>query len=237
MATERIDCLGVVLSASIYGESDRIVRMYTDRKGKISVMAKGAKSVRSRTLPLTEVFTYGRYRLSAGKTFYYLNGGKILESNLAMREEYDRLIYGSALVEIADRSSLEGEGTPRIFSLLRKSLHILAHAEEPLWIFLGFVIKYVSYMGYRPLIPNAIEGEYIFLPDKGIVKKEDGGPHGTEIDSQVIYTFRHLLYTSLDKIDLGEISPAAIETVYRCLTEYVVVNLELERIQSLQLRM
>lgn len=236
MATERIECQGVVLSETVYGESDRILRLYTERKGKVSVIVKGAKSRRSRFLPLSEVFTFGLYRLSRGRSFYYLNSGKILQANLGLRSSYDRLIYASAIVEIVDRSSMEGEGTPRIFSLLRKALHELSTEKEPLPLFLGFVIKYVSFMGYRPLIPIADGEEAYFLPDRGIVEGEFI-PGGVAVDPADIYTFRHLLYTSLDKINLDMMEGRTLEKCYGLLIRYLKVNLDLDKIQSLQLRM
>lgn len=236
MATERIECQGVVLSETVYGESDRILRLYTERKGKVSVIVKGAKSRRSRFLPLSEVFTFGLYRLSRGRSFYYLNSGKILQANLGLRSSYDRLIYASAIVEIVDRSSMEGEGTPRIFSLLRKALHELSTEKEPLPLFLGFVIKYVSFMGYRPLIPIADGEEAYFLPDRGIVEGEYI-PGGVAVDPADIYTFRHLLYTSLDKINLDMMEGRTLENCYGLLIRYLKVNLDLDKIQSLQLRM
>lgn len=236
MATERIECQGVVLSETVYGESDRILRLYTERKGKVSVIVKGAKSRRSRFLPLSEVFTFGLYRLSRGRSFYYLNSGKILQANLGLRSSYDRLIYASAIVEIVDRSSMEGEGTPRIFSLLRKALHELSTEKEPLPLFLGFVIKYVSFMGYRPLIPIADGEEAYFLPDRGIVEGEYI-PGGVAVDPADIYTFRHLLYTSLDKINLDMMEERTLENCCGLLIRYLKVNLDLDKIQSLQLRM
>lgn len=236
MATERIECQGVVLSETVYGESDRILRLYTERKGKVSVIVKGAKSRRSRFLPLSEVFTFGLYRLSRGRSFYYLNSGKILQANLGLRSSYDRLIYASAIVEIVDRSSMEGEGTPRIFSLLRKALHELSTEKEPLPLFLGFVIKYVSFMGYRPMIPTTDGEEAYFLPDRGIVEGEYV-PGGVAVDPADIYTFRHLLYTSLDKINLDMMEERTVEKCYGLLVRYLKVNLDLDKIQSLQLRM
>ena len=70
MATKRIECQGVVLAAMPYGESDKIIRLYTERAGKLSVLVKGAKSRRSATVALSEPFTFGLYRLSACKSFY-----------------------------------------------------------------------------------------------------------------------------------------------------------------------
>ena len=131
---------------------------------------------------------------------------------------------------------MEGEGTPRIFSLLRKALHELSTEKEPLPLFLGFVIKYVSFMGYRPLIPIADGEEAYFLPDRGIVEGEYI-PGGVAVDPADIYTFRHLLYTSLDKINLDMMEERTLENCYGLLIRYLKVNLDLDKIQSLQLRM
>ena len=229
MATKRIECQGVVLAATAYGESDKIIRLYTERAGKLSVLVKGAKSRRSATVALSEPFTFGLYRLSAGKSFYYLNSGKILQANMGLRNNYDNIIYASALVEIVDKSSMEDEGTARIFSLIRKALHELSLTEAPLAVFLG-------YMGYRPMLPESDEGSYVFLSDAGAVEAE-GAAGGEPLDGRDIYTLRHLLYTSLDKINLEDVDKATLEKIYRLLKVYTVVNLQLDNIQSLQLRM
>lgn len=236
MATKRIECQGVVLAATAYGESDKIIRLYTEREGKLSVLVKGAKSRRSATVALSEPFTFGLYRLSPGKSFYYLNSGKILQANMGLRSNYDNMIYASAVVEIVDKSSMEGQGTPRIFSLIRKALHEISNTDAPLSIFLGFLIKYLSFMGYRPMIPKTEEGNFVFLSDMGAAEAE-GSAGGEPLDSQDIYTLRHLLYTSLDKINLEDVDSDTLEKIYRLLKVYTVVNLQLDNIQSLQLRM
>ena len=236
MATKRIECQGVVLAATAYGESDKIIRLYTERAGKLSVLVKGAKSRRSATVALSEPFTFGLYRLSAGKSFYYLNSGKILQANMGLRNNYDNMVYASALVEIVDKSSMEDEGTARIFSLIRKALHELSLTEAPLSVFLGFLIKYLSFMGYRPMLPESDEGSYVFLSDAGAVEAE-GAAGGEPLDGRDIYTLRHLLYTSLDKINLEDVDKTTLEKIYRLLKVYTVVNLQLDNIQSLQLRM
>ena len=236
MATKRIECQGVVLAATAYGESDKIIRLYTEREGKLSVLVKGAKSRRSATVALSEPFTFGLYRLSPGKSFYYLNSGKILQANMGLRSNYDNMIYASAVVEIVDKSSMEGQGTPRIFSLIRKALHEISNTDAPLSVFLGFLIKYLSFMGYRPMMPATDEGNFVFFSDMGAVEAE-GSAGGEPLDSQDIYTLRHLLYTSLDKINLEDVDSDTLEKIYRLLKVYTVVNLQLDNIQSLQLRM
>ena len=236
MATKRIECQGVVLAATPYGESDKIIRLYTEWEGKLPVLVKGAKSRRSHAVTLSEPFTFGLYRLSPGKSFYYLNSGKILQANMGLRSNYDNMIYASAVVEIVDKSSMEGQGTPRIFSLIRKALHEISNTDAPLSVFLGFLIKYLSFMGYRPMMPDADEGDFVFLSDSGVVEAE-GSAGGTVLDGQDIYTLRHLLYTSLDKINLENVDSDTLEKIYRLLKVYTVVNLQLDNIQSLQLRM
>ena len=214
MDTKRIECQGVVLASMPYGESDKIIRLYTERAGKLFVLVKGAKSRRSATVALSETFTFGLYRLGAGKSFYYLNSGKILQANMGLRKNYDALVYASALVEIVDKSSVEA----------------------PLPVFLGFLIKYLSFMGYRPMMPETDEGSYVFLTGSGVVEA-DGAHGGCPLNDEDIYTFRHLLYTPLDKINLSHVLPSTLEKIYGLMKVYAVDNLQLDNIQSLQLRM
>ena len=50
---------GIVVSTVAYGDTSLILNILTKEYGLIGVMAKGAKSMKSRLRPFTEKFTYG----------------------------------------------------------------------------------------------------------------------------------------------------------------------------------
>ena len=54
---------GIVLSETPYGETSKIINLYTKEKGLIGIMCKGAKSMKSMFRASTQVLSYGVFNL------------------------------------------------------------------------------------------------------------------------------------------------------------------------------
>ncbi|MDQ0876910.1 DNA repair protein RecO [Paenibacillus sp. V4I3] len=52
---------GIVLRSMDYGEGNKIISLFTPELGKVGVMARGAKKVKSRHAAVTQLFTYGDF--------------------------------------------------------------------------------------------------------------------------------------------------------------------------------
>lgn len=50
---------GIIINETPYGETSKVMQIFTKELGIISVMGKGVKSIKSRLRPLTMKFTYG----------------------------------------------------------------------------------------------------------------------------------------------------------------------------------
>ena len=59
----QIEIEGFILNEKPYGETSKIVNVFTKEKGIIGVMCKGAKSMKSPLRSLSQVFTYGIFNL------------------------------------------------------------------------------------------------------------------------------------------------------------------------------
>ena len=63
----QIEVTGFILNEIPYGETSKIINIYTKEKGLIGVMCKGAKSMKSRLRAFTQEFTYGVFNLKYKK--------------------------------------------------------------------------------------------------------------------------------------------------------------------------
>ena len=63
---------GIVIREEAMGEKDKRVVLLTEEVGKITILAKGAMSAKSRFGALTQLFCLGDYVVTKGRTFYYI---------------------------------------------------------------------------------------------------------------------------------------------------------------------
>ena len=90
-----MDVKGVVLWESKFKESSRLLRVFTDKLGKITVLAQGALRTTAKHLSLTQPFTLNHYELIRGKSFYYIKDGEVLISYYDLSRKYEKILYGN----------------------------------------------------------------------------------------------------------------------------------------------
>lgn len=148
---------GIVLTELKFKDTSKILNIYTKDLGKIPVMAKGAYKANSKLMASTQVFSYNEYILKKGQTFYYLNQGNIIEPFYNMRENVERFIYGSYILELIEKASPEAEANLTLFLFLEKSLETLSKLDDNFLRFIvAFQIKFVSFIGYKPYLNNCV---------------------------------------------------------------------------------
>ena len=58
---------GIVFRTIPYGESNKIVTLFTREAGKVTAMARGAKKPRSKLAAVTQPFTHGSFLIRKGR--------------------------------------------------------------------------------------------------------------------------------------------------------------------------
>ena len=58
-----ITCDGIVIRETLYGESDKILTLFTGAYGKITVAAKGVRSIKSKNSSAVQLFCYSYFEL------------------------------------------------------------------------------------------------------------------------------------------------------------------------------
>lgn len=219
---------GIVIYESRHGETSKILKVFTKKMGKISIMAKGALIPSSPILSLSQTFVEAAYLLRKGRNFYYIKSGSLINSNYELRKNFTGMIYASLILEIIEKSTMEHNGLENVYGILSKSLKILQKTEDPLGKTLAFFLKYASFMGYRPSLQ--IYDNNFFSPDKGTVFVNTNRSYS--ILKEDIYYLNNLLYTSLDKdFNYNEDRKKYLLFI---LIKYLKYNLEIGELNSLK---
>ena len=229
MATTDKYTLGIVLNEIDFGESSKIIKVFTRDFGKVSIMVKGVKSSRSRNLSVSQIFGVNEYFLKKGQSFYYISEAKIIESNFKIRENYENLIYASFILEILEKSSINEEANRKIFDLVRKTINFFNDTKDPISISLAFELKYLSFLGYRPKLDS--KEKTFFSIREGIIDYAD--PYSHPFTKKDLNYLRNLLYGKLEEIqNIDYIDKNRKKFLHKVFIDYIKYNLEISSFKS-----
>lgn len=147
---------GIVLRSTDYGEGNKILRILTREAGKVGVMARGAKKVKSRLGAVSQVFTLGEYSYFKSGSMGTLNAGEIVEAHHGLREDLMKSAYASYLVEMVDRMLEDGEGGLGLFEQLSAGLTAIEEDKDAQIVVHIFELKMLMLAGYSPVLDECV---------------------------------------------------------------------------------
>ena len=152
MAGERTVVKGIVLRANDSKESDRILTVLTAEMGKISVVAKGARSRRSKVGAVTQLLTYSELTLSESHGWQYLTEGSTIELFDGVRGDIELLSLASYFAEITEWVASDDGESALLLSHLLNALYALGTLRRPQELVkAAFELKLMALIGFEPL--------------------------------------------------------------------------------------
>ncbi len=158
---------GFVIKSIPYGESNKIVTIYTKEAGKITVMARGAKKPASRLAAITQTFTHGYFLVRRGRGMGSLEQGEFISSVRHIRSDLETTAYAGLIVELIDRLTEADQPNASIFRLLNDSFNAMEEEYDAEAISLFVLWKMLPVAGIHPILHEcancgSTEGEFAF---------------------------------------------------------------------------
>lgn len=125
----RDTCDGLVIRECAYGENDRIVTVLTAERGQMVMIAKGARSLKSKTMSVCRLFIYANFEYYEKNGRYWLSGGSINDSFFGLNSDIGGFALASYVVQLA--AEITGEGVPAA-QTLQMTLNTLYAIEKKL---------------------------------------------------------------------------------------------------------
>jgi len=150
-----------------YGEADRILTLYTPRRGKFRVIAKGVRRPLSRLGPHLEFFTRCRVMLAKGRELDTVTGAETVDAFLGLRTDLDAFGHASHVVEILNRLTQDREENEAAYDLLASSLRLLADGVDPFSVTRHYELAVLAILGYKPELYRCLgcEAELLAVPN------------------------------------------------------------------------
>jgi DNA repair protein RecO (recombination protein O) len=142
---------GIVLSRTDYGEADRILTLLTPDYGKLTLMAKGVRRVKSKLAGGIELFSVSTVTFIQGRG----DMGTMVSTRLVkyyshIVEDLDRTMLGYDLIKLLKRNT-EDQVDAEYFALLRYAFEALDDPALPLdLIRFWFTAQLLSFAGHTP---------------------------------------------------------------------------------------
>jgi DNA repair protein RecO (recombination protein O) len=142
---------GVVLRTIKLGETDRIVALLTQGRGKVRAVAKGVRKPGSRFGARLEPTSHVQLQLYEGRELDVVTQVETIDAFRPVRECYDVLTHAIAMLEAVDQVALEREPNPSLYRMLVGALRTLALHPAPL-VAPAFFWKLLGHEGFSPLL-------------------------------------------------------------------------------------
>lgn len=143
----------VVLRAMRYGETSRIVTLFTRDRGKVAVIARGARATKSRFGGAVQPLACIEAVLSTKetRTLQTLRETAYLRRFPTLAADLDRLSAGLRMAELVNALTEDEEAAPALFDLLVATLDGLDAPEtRPANALLFFELRLAALLGFRP---------------------------------------------------------------------------------------
>ncbi|MBR1931172.1 MAG: DNA repair protein RecO [Lachnospiraceae bacterium] len=189
---------GIILKQTPIGEYDRRVLLLTKEKGKISAFARGARKPGNRLAAATNPFSFGTFKLYAGRDSYTLSEAEIHNYFAELMTDYVGAYYGMYFAEVADYYTRENNDEREMMKLLYQSLRALCAPSLP-----------------DPLVKCIYELKAI------VVNGEfPGVPGDRKLETSTIYAIQYIERAPIEKLYTFNVTDAVLQELKEVAEEY-----------------
>lgn len=148
---ESVTLRGLVLRTVDIGESDRLLTILTAETGKITLSAKGVRSVKSHRMAACQPFCYSEFTVTCRSGKRILTEARLIENFYAIREDIVGFALASYLCDITETVTVEDDGQADVLSLLLNCLFLLSSKQKAHWLIKGvFEWRLAALLGFMP---------------------------------------------------------------------------------------
>lgn len=148
MVTRSRKAEGIVIRRRNSGEADRILTLFTNERGKISVKAPNVRKITSRRSPHTELLNHGIFFLHEGRGLPLVTEVQTRENFQKLKNNLERVGFAYHVCELIDGLCAENQENEKIFELLLNTLRNLSIADAPGSLIHSFEIHLLTYLGF-----------------------------------------------------------------------------------------
>lgn len=242
MATNDLsDVTGFILREFPYKETSKILEVFTREYGKISIIAKGI--MKSKSSATSRRFAKANFNLyKSGKDFYGAKDISLINAYSKSNRNFDVILYKSAIADLLLRT-IDQTQIDVVYKLLDNSFLAFENSREnQVNIFLAFLLKYISFSGFKPNLSTCgvcgrqIRNEDLYFSNSqaSLICSDDKYQIYDKIfltKEEFVY-LKKLLYTNSEELSSVRLVKS-VDKVTNLIIDYTLDKLEIARFSSI----
>lgn len=146
---EQIKLQGIVLKATDYKDSDKLITIFSLEKGIITAKLVGVKKAKAKMAFAGQPFCYAEFVLAEKNGFYTVTGCSSIDCFFDITRDIDKFYLGLACLEVTSKSLQVGEVSLELFIALIKTLQALCYSSaQEMAVTIKFFIEVLEIIGY-----------------------------------------------------------------------------------------
>jgi DNA repair protein RecO (recombination protein O) len=146
MTSEKTE--GIVLRSLDYQDHQRILTVFTESHGMISLITKNISQRHPSFLTITTPFCQAEFLyVKKQSDLYRLRDSTVLDEHLSLRNQFAYLQTAGCLVQALLQSQLPGKPAPQLYTLFSSYLKHIPSNENPYSITASFLLKILHHEG------------------------------------------------------------------------------------------
>ncbi|MEN8192262.1 MAG: DNA repair protein RecO [Bacteroidota bacterium] len=144
-----------VLSKLEYGDTSKIVNLYTEDFGRLSGIIKGARSPKSKIGKAVDVLNFIDlvFYKKKNRDLQVISQADLISHYPNIKSDLEKLKYASAIIELVLRLTVEDDPHKRLFRGIEKMLsRIDSETTQPILLFVMFLKFFIEEIGYGLVI-------------------------------------------------------------------------------------
>ncbi len=170
---------GLIIKKINYREADRIFIIYTQDFGKLKVLARAERKIKSKLRAGLKLFYLSEIEFIQGKNHKTLTDVILTENFKNIRNDLSRLKIAYKISEVLDNFLTFEQKDEKIWNLLNKTLEELNHRQllpaRYLLLYYYFLWNFLIILGYKPELYNCCLCRKKLILERLHFSNEEGG--------------------------------------------------------------
>lgn len=197
----------IVLKSTPFKESDAIISVYTKEYGKISLLAKGVRKIKSKNASACSSITLSEFTIILKKGISTLIKANYLNYYRHIKEDIELEAYASYFIEFIYKYCEENIPDEEIYKTLKAYLNALDNGYPPVLLYLlynSFILQVTGSPLYVDSCSYCDDARHIVgisYSGGGFVCHEHLGEYDSTYNKEMLQAFRHINKFSIHDID------------------------------------